>query len=400
MNINVAKRHSPACKKRRGVEKGAEDGHAKCGCRVWLDGVATTDAQVRAVEKIFPGSGVARGRFRISAGTRNLDDARQMARTIERTELDIISGKNVNETSIAEACDLFLRAKRNASLEPPTIAKLEKTVARIKQFCDTDRLANLSDIRADHVETWEWNRFFRTVHSARTNQERVRQFFAFFERAGLLPKNPTTNWKPVKGKMNQVRGFTAEEYKAILDAVSLAGFSSELQPRVKALVELMRFAGLAILDASTLERENLVLANGNYRVRLRCRQKTSKKDHPQPIDNLVPARVGKMLIEVLNGNPRYVFWTGGRNGTDEEKRDGVKYWQKIIRRLLDAAGLPNATSHQFRHTLAIEMIRNGARFEDVAAALGNTVQVVARYYSHEWNKVRQHKTDDAIRAAW
>jgi hypothetical protein len=46
------------------------------------------------------------------------------------------------------------------------------------------------------------------------------------------------------------------------------------------------------------------------------------------------------------------------------------------------------------------MIRAGASFEDVAAALGNTVGVVAKFYSHEWAKVRQHRTDKAIRATW
>jgi hypothetical protein len=44
-------------------------------------------------------------------------------------------------------------------------------------------------------------------------------------------------------------------------------------------------------------------------------------------------------------------------------------------------------------TLAIEMIRAGASFEDVAAAHGNTVGVVAKFYSHEWAKVRQGRTD-------
>ena len=34
------------------------------------------------------------------------------------------------------------------------------------------------------------------------------------------------------------------------------------------------------------------------------------------------------------------------------------------------------------------------------AALGNTVGVVAKFYSHEWAKVRQGRTDAAIKAAW
>src|SRR5438876_6469068 len=108
MNINVAKRHSQACKERRGVKPGTVDEFAECGCRVWLDGVANTDPQVQAVAKVFPGF-AERGRFRLSAGTRNLDDARKIARSIERAELDIIAGRSVNETAIAEALDTFMR---------------------------------------------------------------------------------------------------------------------------------------------------------------------------------------------------------------------------------------------------------------------------------------------------
>ena len=48
-------------------------------------------------------------------------------------------------------------------------------------------------------------------------------------------------------------------------------------------------------------------------------------------------------------------------------------------------------SKDFGRELAL--IRHGARFEDVAPALGNTVAVVAKFYSHEWAKVRQTHTD-------
>jgi hypothetical protein len=105
-------------------------------------------------------------------------------------------------------------------------------------------------------------------------------------------------------------------------------------------------------------------------------------------------------MKVLNGNPLYVFWNGQEVVGDDEKRRASNHWDKWIRALLDAAGFPDATSHKFRHTLAIEMIHHGASFEDVAAALDNTVAVVAKFYSHEWAKVRQGRTDKAIKATW
>ena len=157
-----------------------------------------------------------------------------------------------------------------------------------------------------------------------------------------------------------------------------------------------------IIDAACLEREQIIREGKSYRVRLTSRQKTSKKAHPQMIDNAIPPDLGWDLVSGLNTNTRYVFWNkpGEDPATPAEKRDAVKFWQKQVRALLDSLGLPSATSHRFRHTLAIEMIRHGATFEDVAAALGNTVAVVAKFYSHEWNKVRQGRTDAAIMAAW
>jgi len=398
MNVTVYKRHSADCAKGR-----ANRAYSKCGCRLMLEGSATTDAEVRAVASVYPGFS-KRGRFRLSANTRNMEDAKQTARTIERRVLDIVAGvaSPADQMTVERAAVVFTTAKRNAGIEIPTLQKLEKTVARIKDFCDADGLMYLDDVNLTHITGWNWGRFFTTTHSLTTNQERVKSFFRYFHNAGVIAKNPTAAWTRVKGKVEQVSGFTPVQYQHVLDAILNAGFSGAMQPRIRALVELMRHGGLAIIDACTIERENIVRNGNDYRIQLASRQKTSKKQHRQAIDNAIPRHVGTALVAVLNGNPRYVFWNGGRSGdgSDVEKRDAVKYWQKQIRVLLDAAGFAKATSHKFRHTLAIEMIRHGATFEDVAAALGNTVGVVAQFYSHEWAKVRVGKTDEAIKATW
>jgi site-specific recombinase XerD len=158
---------------------------------------------------------------------------------------------------------------------------------------------------------------------------------------------------------------------------------SGVQAKMSALVQVMRHAGLAMIDACCLERSQICHHKGQFRVRLQSRQETSKKAHLQPVNNAVPVSVGKALMAVLNGNPRYVFWnyTGSGPASDEQKRAvSEKFFQRYMRTLLDKAGLPNATGHKLRHTLAIEMIRHGASYEDVAAALGNTVAVVANFY--------------------
>ena len=397
MIVTCYKRHSKDCKHR------TDRDYMKCGCRMMIEGTATTDEEMRAVKSFYP-SFSKRGRFRLSADTRNFSLAQERARIIERRALDIVAGVTnpADRMTVAKAVETFMTAKRNSGIEEPTLRKLNLTVTRIKEFCDAEKIDFLADINLTHITSWEWSRYFKTTQSLIANQERAKSFFRYFHNAGIITKNPAAAWTRVKGKIEQVSGFTPEEYEHVLATVPKAGFSSEMQPRVRALVELMRHAGLAIIDACTIERDNIVRKGNEYRVQLTSRQKTSKKHHLQAIDNAIPRHVGEALVSVLNGNPRYVFWSGGKSGdgSDEDKRVGVQHWAKQIRTLLNSAGLREATSHKFRHTLAIEMIRHGATFEDVAAALGNTVAVVAKFYSHEWAKVRQGRTDAAIKATW
>jgi integrase/recombinase XerD len=360
--------------------------------------------------------------YRRKTGTRSWTGAEEVKRRLE----DELTGRAParedahGPLQISDAVDVFMKAKRNDGLEPPTLQKLQKVCDRIRDFGEAEGVYTLEGITLIHLTTWPWDRYFKTTHSLRSNQERVKSFFRYFHNAGVIPKNPAAAWQRVKGKTEQVSGFTPAEFERILAAipnvqrkqtysgkerknrvVMLKG-TKDLQQKLRALVLVMRYAGLAIIDAACLERSQIFHKGDEYRIQLKSRQKTSKRDTLQRIDNAIPPSVGKELIAIVNGNPRFVFWNRDETSpvTETEKREAVTYWHKWIRALLDTAGLPNATSHKFRHTLAIEMIRHGASFEDLAAALGNTVGVVAKFYTHEWAKVRQGRTDAALKAAW
>ena len=334
---------------------------------------------------------------RRKANTRSWEQAERNKRLVE----DQLAGrKPVEDThamSVEKAVQVFMQAKQNDGLEQPTLAKLEKTCDRIQEFCEQAGIFTLEHVTLIHLTTWPWSRYFNTTHSLRTNQERVKSFFRYFHNAGVISKNPAAAWKRIKGEVEQVSGFEPREYEKIIATAQKSG-----DQKLRAFVQIMRFGGLGIIDAACLEREQIIQQGNDYRIRLASRQKTSKKETRQMIDNAIPPSVGRDLMAALNDNSRYIFWNrvGEDAATPTEKRDAVKFWQKKVRALLDKAGFPNATSHKFRHTLAIEMIRHGATFEDVAAALGNTVAVVAKFYSHEWAKVRQGRTDAAIKAAW
>jgi predicted transcriptional regulator len=48
-----------------------------------------------------------------------------------------------------------------------------------------------------------------------------------------------------------------------------------------------------------------------------------------------------------------------------------------------------------RHTLAMELLGNGASFEEVADILGNSPEIVSKHYA-KWSSARQSRIDDLM----
>ena len=99
---------------------------------------------------------------------------------------------------------------------------------------------------------------------------------------------------------------------------------------VRALIQLMRWSGLAIRDALTLKREEIIHDSSKnvYRI-VTSRQKTGTH-----VSVPIPNNVAQEILTVLNGNPKYVFWSG--NGQEES---ATKNWAKFLARLFKDAGL-------------------------------------------------------------
>jgi hypothetical protein len=181
--------------------------------------------------------------YRKMAGTRSWTEAEELKLQLQAQ----LTGTPIphapkDRITVAEAVETFMAAKRNDGLEKPTLQKLDKTTARIQDFATASGVYALEDINLTHITTWPWTHYFGTTHSLRTNQERVKSFFRYFHNAGVIAKNPAAAWKRITGKVEQVSGFTSKEYEKIVKA-------AKASPKLHAIVQLMRFGGLAIIDA-------------------------------------------------------------------------------------------------------------------------------------------------------
>ena len=101
------------------------------------------------------------------------------------------------------------------------------------------------------------------------------------------------------------------QYDKLLKIIP-SSFTVKKGKRVHALIRLMRFSGLAIRDAVTLERDELQHDKNQNLYRIT----TSRQKTGVHVSVPIPPDLAVELIEVmkLNKNPRYIFWNTG-NGT-------------------------------------------------------------------------------------
>jgi integrase len=157
----------------------------------------------------------------------------------------------------------------------------------------------------------------------------------------------------------------------------------------------MRWSGLRIRDAATLECSRLV---GNKLMLYQAKTGI-------PVFVPLPAEVGDLLRSIppgLKPNPRYFFWSG--NGLP---KTFVSNWQRAYRRLFKVANLQRADGtlkrahcHMFRDTFAVEMLLAGVPIDQVSILLGHaSVRITEKHYS-PWVRARQDQLEKSVQSAW
>jgi len=315
--------------------------------------------------------------------------AERKAREIEERGKNGVTSPTA-ATTIKDAIELFLTKKTTKKLEPDSLYRNELTMEKLQAFCNREGLIFLKDFTLVHLTRWQSQWTVDSAKARRNEQGRVRSFFRFCASCGMIAKNITNkdDWETIEVKDdNNVRAFTPEEYKQIIAAIDKANITDENKARVRALMQLQRWSGLSLVDAALLSKEELQHHKGQFRVVLE-RQKTGT-----PINNLIPSWLGEELLAVKNGNKKYVFWSG--NSLPTNATDG---FDKMYRKVFKTAGV-EGSSHDFRHTYAIELLLAGVDIRQVSKALGHSsVTITERYYA-KWCTAQQEMLDKTLTKA-
>jgi len=205
--------------------------------------------------------------------------------------------------------------------------------------------------------------------------------------------------KRVKVESKPADYFTREEFDQLVDATYaygswLGGHDYEYRrDRSRALILLMRWSGIGIKDAVTLERARID-ENGNLFL---YRAKTGV-----PVYVPLPPFVHDLLKSLPSNNPRYFFWNG--TGDPETCK---RCWIRALALLFKGAQIKRTDdtikrchSHMLRDTFAVELLLAGVPIGQVSLLLGHSsVKVTERHYA-PLVKARQEQLAQSARKAW
>jgi integrase/recombinase XerD len=124
-------------------------------------------------------------------------------------------------------------------------------------WCRGNALVFLTDLNLSRLREWRSSWELGAL-AMQKKQEAVRQFFSFCVSSGWLKENHAKGLSKVKVTQKPTDSFTQAEMTKILRAAEPTQTDYERNPnnapKLHSLVLLMRWSGLAIRDAVTLER--------------------------------------------------------------------------------------------------------------------------------------------------
>jgi integrase/recombinase XerD len=293
--------------------------------------------------------------------------------------------------TVKEAVEKWIHDGEARNLSPESVKKMRDAVERLfLGFCARHGYRLLKQLGVDEVR--EFRNSLSAKLSASTTKGRleyVRGFLRFCQQSGWIASNPALSVKAPRSDSSPTLPFEEEEVERLLaaaDTFTVKGtFGAGNRKRVRAMILLLRYSGLRISDAATLERTRL---KGSKL--FLYTQKTGT-----PVWVPLPDHVVEALKASPSANPKYFFWNGRCLRTST-----VKIWEATFRTAFEKAGIEGGHIHRFRDTFAVRLLEKGVSIETVSVLLGHSnIGITLKHY-RPWVKSLQEKLEREVASAW
>ena len=369
------RRHHPGCAKH------GDRYWKRCRCPMWVEGT------------------VSHAYVRRSLKTKSWERAQAECIRLEQARDPSPEKPRPVGVTISDAVRAYLQDAKDRGLRESTLSKLD-TIFR-KQFLTwaaKRRFTRLADLDVVALRDFRSSWTDKPLSKSK-KQSRVIGFFHFCQRSKWIVEHPMLGIGAIKVDQTPTDYFPADEFERILGSTNAyrdhRGETGN-GARIRALTLLMRWSGLRIRDAVTLEKSRLSEDDKLLLYQAKTRQ---------PVYVPLPPRVAAALRSVPTGpkpNRMYFFWSG--NGLP---KTAVADWQRSYRRLFRIADLRKADGtpkrchpQMFRDTFAVEMLLAGVPLDQVSILLGHkSIKVTEKHYA-PWVRARQEQLENSVRRAW
>jgi integrase/recombinase XerD len=289
--------------------------------------------------------------------------------------------------TIAEATARFLKdAETGRRLSEATLRKYRLMFKRLEKFAAKKGFLYLKQLDLNALrefrESWELG-----PRTAMKKLERVKAFFRFATENEWITVNSARLLRgPANIRDTQKLPFEPAEIEKIFKAcreVSIQGCSND---ELLAFTLVLRYSGLRIGDASmlTIERfkgDDLYLYT----------QKSGTH-----VFVPLPPFVMNLIRAITPKHGEYLF-TGPGSLRMETASD---LWRRKLATVFKAAEIPGGHPHRFRHTFAVELLKNSVPMEEVSILLGHSsVRITEKHYA-SWVQARQEILKAHVAKTW
>lgn len=328
--------------------------------------------------------------YRVSAKTRSWEQAELNKRNLE---IQLAGGALPSQQghTLDEAIKTFLANKKAQGISEHAYKMYVRELALLQSFSDKNRTFTASAaLTMERLTAFRDTWTYGSTYTQAVTQKRLRHFLRFLYNNGWIERIPALS--PIKIKSPETQPLSAAAYTKLLESITKV-FAGEKATKVRAIIQLMRWSGLAVRDASTLKRAALSLDDGIYRI-ISTRVKTGT-----PLFIPIPEDVAEEILAVANGSPTYLFWEW--RGGDEGRQ--ARHVGEDIAEVFKAAGINcdgHMVSHRLRSTFAVDLLQKGVPLEHVSKLLGHrSIKTTEEAYA-KWVKGRQDLLTKVVSLTW
>ncbi len=395
-------RHRPKCRYASSQYKHPKGLPARivfgCGCPIYAR------VQIR-----HPDPQVAPFEFNSSLAKLGVKEKLAAEELIDQWAVQFLSGQSTsfepkNFKTVEQAILDYLDEKRGTLDQKKessklTIRKIAGILKPLTAFLSDRGVVYMKDVKTEHLtafqETWKGrlrkNRKTgelvlqpKSQLGKQKTQEFLKMFFRRSRELRWIAENPAEVLLSIKTPRNEVKKKTPEEKLRLMEAIPEV--FPKIADTVKAFVLIQRYSGLRLVDVFTLRTD--ALADDGMMI-------ASQEKNEEPVFVPLPPFVIELVKNLQSKSKDYFFWTG-----TSTIKTAVNDWSEKMMRLYEAAGIEGKRTHEWRDTLAIDVLERGGSLEDVQLLLGHKSRKTTEKYYVALTKKRMEKAIDVRRRTW